>query len=82
MKIRKLQIVRPEIEVESARQIFGRLYMALIYPMLIKIKAVKINVTIDRYLYSGAPKGMAGTVYTQRIYIVGIPKVRWIDKKD
>ena len=70
MKMKKFSIVHPEIEIEFARPIIGRLYFALIYPMLIKIKRCRINVQIKSY--NG---GMAGTISVKNVYFIAIPKV-------
>lgn len=81
MKIKKFHFVRPEIEVESARPIIGRLYLALIYPSLIKVKAATISHAINHY-YPGTQYITGGTVRKERFYVVAIPKVHWIDKRD
>lgn len=70
MKTKKFFVVRPEIEVEYARPIIGRLYLALIYPMLIKIKRGRINTLIKSY-----HGGMAGIVKVINVYFIAIPKV-------
>lgn len=74
--MKKFRIVRPEIEVESTRPILGRLYLALIFPTLIKVKPCNLQFTLKR------DGGMAGTVWTKKVYIIGIPKIHWVDKRN
>lgn len=76
MKIKKFHLLRPEIEVESAKPVIGRLYLALNYPRLIKILPGKIKCPLESF------GGMAGTVWMKKVYFIAIPKVRWIDKRD
>ena len=76
MKIKRFQIVRPEIEVESTKPIISRLYLALIYPTLIKVRPCNLQYTIKHY------GGMAGTVWMKKVYIIGIPKILWVDKRN
>lgn len=69
MKIKRVQIIRPEIEVEIIKPILGRLYLVMMFPLLIKIKAFDYRFT--RKLYNG----MAGIVWRKKCYIVAIPKI-------
>lgn len=70
MKAKKIHIVRPEIEVEFARPILGRLQFISLIPKIYTIKRVKVNIggIINQY-----EKVYEKTIY---IYIITIPKIR------
>lgn len=71
MKIKKIQLVRPEYEISFDRPFIGRLYLALWLPRLIKVKRAKFNIEIASPIHK-----YAGTVRTYRVWIIGIPKIK------
>jgi len=77
MKIKKIQIVRPEIEVEFVKPILGRLYFITLIPKMFMIKKAKINLCIDSKLMPGC----AGHVKTHKIWLVCIPRIRKVIDK-
>lgn len=75
MKIKKIQIVRPEIEVEFIKPILSRLYFLTVLPKMFMVKKAKLNICIDSALISG----YARYVKTKKVWIVCIPKIKVVD---
>ena len=72
MNIKKLQVVRPEIEVEYQRPILGRLLTFFwVIPRLVKVKRVGFKIEIPSKLLKDA-----GTVYIHKVWFLVIPKIK------
>ena len=74
LKIKKIQFYRPEFEVELARPIIGRLYLAFVFPRLIKVKRIKYNMCVKSPIHE-----YAGTVYVRKVWLICIPKIKVVD---
>ena len=75
MKVNKVRIVRPEVDIEIIKPFIGKLYFAfVVLPQLIKVKRCKIKATLNLNEYSG-------TVYTFRIWIVFVPKIKVVKRQ-
>ena len=76
MKVKKIQLCRPEIEVEFAKPIIGRLYFAFVYPRLIKVKRAKISIFVKSQIHK-----FGGTVYVRKVWFIVIPKIKVVKGK-
>ena len=75
MKIKKLQVLRPEITVEYKRPILGRLYFVFaVLPRCIIVKREKINCVVCSKLLKDA-----GTVFIKKVWYIIIPKITGCD---
>jgi hypothetical protein len=69
MKIKRFQLVRPEVNIEFVKPILGRLYFLSILPKMIIVKKTKVCV------------GCCDTgkdfkaMETKTVFIIGIPKL-------
>ena len=72
LKIKRIRIVRPEVQVEFKRPILGRFYFLFMLPKLFVVKKAKINVLFDSKLL---PE-YAGYVKIIKMWFVGIPKIK------
>lgn len=75
MKNKKIQIARPEIEVEFEKPILSRLYFLTILPKMFMVKKVTLNVCINSKLLPG----YAGHVKVIKGWLVCIPKIKVVD---
>lgn len=75
MKIKKIQIVRPEIEIEYCKPFWGRIYLAFTYPRFVKVVKMKCNINIASKLMENA-----GNVCIKRIWCICIPKIKVVDR--
>ena len=74
MKVKKIRLIRPEVEVDFKRPFIGRIYFAFVaFPQLIKImvKPVKIKFNINPFF-----PDYAGIVRTYRVFFICIPKIK------
>ncbi len=62
MKIKRIRIVRPEVQIEFKRPILGRLYFLFILPKMIKVVKRKL-------IFKPAVKPV-------KVYFIGIPKIK------
>lgn len=72
-KIKKVQIVRPEVDIEFVKPILGRLYFFTIIPKLLMIKKGEIHIYHDSMLLPGC----AGHMETRKIWFICVPKIRF-----
>lgn len=75
LKIKKIQIVRPEIEVGFKKPFLSRLYFLTILPKLFIVKKGKLNI----YVNSTLLPGHAGHMKIQNVWFIGIPKIKIVD---
>ena len=68
-KLKKLNLLRPEIEVEISRPILGRLYLLVLLPKLFKVGSIDFKVY--------AP-GYKETIVRKYHYLC-IPKIKVVD---
>ena len=74
MKIKKINLYRPEIEVKYNRPILARIYLAFVFYRFIKIKRVKLNINIPSKIMRNA-----GHVTTKKIWCITIAKIKVVD---
>lgn len=75
MKMKKLHLLRPEVETEISRPIRGRLQVFIMWLKCIRLG--RINITIDRQFID---KMCHGSRVVDRLYYLCIPKITVIDK--
>jgi len=71
LKIKRVQIIRPEVEVCFEKPILGRIYFLFILPRMIKVVKKKMNVGGYR-LNDGTFVNMKPITF----YFIGIPKIK------
>lgn len=74
MKIKKINLYRPEIEVKFNRPILARLYLALVFFRFVKIARIKVNINICSKLMKNA-----GHVTIKKLWYITIPKIKVVD---
>ena len=62
MKIKRIRIVRPEVQVEFKRPILGRIYFLFMLPKMIMVEKVKMN--------------FVPAIKPVKVYFIGIPKIK------
>lgn len=62
LKIKRIRIVRPEVQIEFKRPILGRIYFLFMLPKMIKIVKGKL-------IFAPAIKPV-------KVYFIGIPKIK------
>ncbi|MCF0106934.1 MAG: hypothetical protein HUJ53_09240 [Holdemanella sp.] len=67
MKIKKVEIVRPEMNVEFERPILGRLYFITCIARLFSVATMNLQIYDMEY----------NAVKLKKIYCIGIPKLRF-----
>jgi len=66
--MKRIQIIRPEVEIEFVKPILGRLYFLFILPQTIKV--------IKRKVYVGSNLDYKFKDFKAKtIYFIGIPKI-------
>lgn len=63
MKIKRIRIVRPEVQIEFKRPILGRIYFLFMLPKMIMVEKVKLNFE-------------PAIIKPVRVYFIGIPKIK------
>ena len=72
MKLKKLQVLRPEIEVEYQRPILGRLLtFFFVMKTAVRVRRVIFKIEIPSKLLKNA-----GTVYNCKVWYLIIPKIK------
>lgn len=62
MKIKRIRIVRPEVQIEFKKPILGRFYFLFMLPKMIMIEKVKLN--------------FEPVIKPVKVYFIGIPKIK------
>lgn len=74
MKIKKVQLIRPEFEVEVIRPVVGRIYLFFKFLTLCKVFKQRVQIVFAPYV----PKDVK--VYKcEDIYYISIPKIKVVD---
>lgn len=68
MKMKKIQLIRPEVNIEFEKPILGRLFFVFFYFRLIKIGKIKYTVNIPSKLMKDA-----GHVCVKEMWYICIP---------
>ena len=71
MKIKRVRIIRPEVEVVFKKPILGRIYFLSVLPRMIKVIKKKMNV--GGYML---PDGKFVNMKPITFYFIGIPKIK------
>ena len=74
MKIKKVWLNIPEIEVQCNRPILLRIYLAFVFYRFVKIKRIKLNINISSKIMKNA-----GHVTIKKIWCISIPKIKVVD---
>jgi hypothetical protein len=74
MKIKKINLYRPEIEVKFNRPILARLYLVLVFYRFVMIKRLKLNIFITSKIMKNA-----GHVTIKKCWYIVIPKIKVVD---
>ena len=70
MKIKKIRLVRPEIECELQKPFISRLYLLAVLPRFIIIKPLKYTVLLTK------DNGMRGHGIIKKQLVIAIPKIK------
>lgn len=73
MKIKKIALIRPEIEVETSKPLLGWCYIIFNYFRFVKFFKMKVRFVIWSKLLKDA-----GHIYTKPMWFVSIPKFQVI----
>ena len=73
MKLPKIKIVCPGIEVELQRPIIGRLYALIKYPAFCMVRKIKFKIIIPSKI---APR-YAGHIIWHRMWVICLPKMKF-----
>ena len=73
--MKKLNLLRPEIEVETSRPVLGRLCLLAYLPKLIKVYRQNVCVNIAKtFGYVDC-----GTLTIKKVWYICIPKIKVVD---
>ena len=74
MKIKKVNFIRPEIEVKLCKPFISRLYLAFIFHRFVKVVRFKYTVNICSKIMKNA-----GHVTIKKAWYICIPKIKVVD---
>lgn len=75
MKIKKLQVLRPEITIEYENPILGRLYFVfVVFPRLLTVKRARVKIKFPSKIVKDA-----GIVFVRKVWYIIIPKLTGCD---